>query len=234
MTNAQLQTELSTPEGFSRRVVVPQTAKAVARVLLILAGVGVAYNLISTLRTISENPGAGFLDVFLSTEGDNGLSSIWFTLLVWGPIILLPLALVFFLYARATSDRAANSTYLAFSGKGHVAAQRPTGFTAIQGSGNSTVAIKTVLVGSPSVKPEAYDKAIAAIAAHVASLDKKASKALAKSIGAALKSGPVPATQLASEAPAELLVMAPVGKSEWVAVIPAAEGSKARYFGVKP
>lgn len=230
MSNAQVQTEISTADGFARRVVVARPAVSVAKGLIAVAAIALAYNLFSTIRTLADYPGASFLQVFLSTEGDNPVSSIWFTLLVWAPIVVLPLALIFYIYARTTAARVDNAAYLDFASNGYVVTQRPIGFAAMNGNN----AVQVHLLSHPSVTPEAYEQAYAAIAAHLASLDKKALKKTATSLGK-VASGPLPATQLVPTVPAELLLSAPIGKTEWVAVLPAsAAGAKTRYFAVKP
>jgi len=234
MTNAHIQTELSTPEGFRSRVVISRPAVAVAQLLLVLAGAGVAYNLFSTFKTMQEIPWANPVLVFLSTEGDNPVSSLWFTLLVWGPIILLPLAILFLLYSRATAEKVKNAAYLDFRANGYVTSQRRIGLAAVNGRGNSTTRVETQLLGHPSVTPEAFEKAYGAITQYVASLDKKALVAVGRSVGA-VQTGPLPATQLVPGLPAELLLSAPIGKTEWVVVIPPkAVGGKPQLLGVKP
>lgn len=234
MTNAQVQTELSTAEGFDRRVVVARPAVSIAKGLIAVAAIALAYNLVSTLRTLGDYPGANFFDIFLSTQGDNEVSSIWFTLLVWAPIIVLPLALIFFIYARTTSQRVGHEAFQRFTAGGRVATQRPTAFAALVPNGNSTVQTVVHVLSHPDVTPEATDQAIAAINAHVASLDKKAAKTLAKSVGKVLAKFP-PASDIVLGLPPQLLLTAPIGKSEWVAVVPdATAGAAPRYFAVKP
>lgn len=230
MSLAQVQTELSTADGFARRVVVARPAVTIAKALVAIAVLALAYNLFSTFRTWADHPGLDFFSIFLSTQGDNPVSSIWFTLLVWGPIVVLPLALIFWIYSRSTAQRVDSAAYLDFSSNGYVVSQRPLGFAAMNGN----TAVQVQLLSHPAVTPEAYDQAYAAITAHLATLDKKAVKKTASSLGK-ISSGPLPATQLLATVPPELLLSAPVGKTEWVAVLPpSTAGGKTRYFAVKP
>jgi hypothetical protein len=230
MSLVQLQTELSTADGFARRVVVARTAVSAAKGLLVVAGIALAYNLFSTIKTLAEYPSADFLGVFLSTEGDNPVSTIWFTFLVWGPIIVLPLALIFYIYARSTAQRVDHAAFLDFSHNGYVITQRPLGFAAMNGN----TAVQVQLLSHPSVSDEAYNQAFADISGHLASLDKKARKKTATSLGK-VASAPLPATQLLATVPPELLLSGPIGKTEWVAVLPPSTASaKTRYFAVKP
>jgi len=230
MSNTQVQTEISTADGFARRVVVARPAVSVAKGLIAVAVIALAYNLFSTIRTLADYPGLNFFQVFLSTQGDNPVSSIWFTLLVWAPIVVLPLALIFYIYARTTAARVDNAAYLDFASNGYVVTQRPIGFAAMNGN----TAVQVHLLSHPAVTPEAYEQAYAAITGYLASLDKKALKKTATSLGK-IASAPLPATQLVPTVPAELMLSSPIGKTEWVAVLPATTaGAKTRYFAVKP
>lgn len=230
MSLAQVQTELSTADGFSRRVVVARPAVGIAKALLILAGVAVAYNLISTFRTWSEHPGLNFLKIYMSTSGDDPVTSIWFTLLVWGPIIVIPLAGLFYLYARSTAQRVESAAYLDFTSNGSVVSQRPIGIAGMNGNN----AVPAHLLGHRSVTPDSYEQAYSAITAHLATLDKKQLKQTQKALGK-LSSGPQPTTLLLAGLPEELQLSGPISKTEWVAVLPSSAAvGKARYFAVKP
>jgi len=230
MSNAQVQSEISTADGFARRVVVARPAVSVAKGLIAVAAIALAYNLFSTIRTLLDYPGLSFIGVFLSTQGDNAASSLWFTLLVWAPIVVLPLALIFYIYARTTASRVDNAAYLDFASNGYVVTQRPLGFAAMNGN----TAIQAQLLSHPAVTPEAFEQSYAAITGYLASLDKKALKKTATSLSK-IASAPVPATQLLPSVPPELMISGPIGKTEWVAVLPGSTaGAKTRYFAVKP
>ena len=230
MSLTQVQTDLSTADGFNRRVVVARPAISVAKGLIAVAALALAYNLFSTFRTWADHPGLDFLRIFLSTEGDNPVSSLWFTLLVWGPIIVLPLALIFYIYARTTAQRVEHAAYLDYASNGYVVSQRPLGFNAMNGN----TAVPVQLLGHPSVTPEAFEQSYAAITGYLSSLDKKTLKKTAASLGK-VSSAPQPATQLVPTVPAELQLSGPIGKTEWVAVLPpSTAGGKTRYFAVKP
>ncbi len=69
-----------------------RTLRLVALVLVGLAIVGVVYNLVTTLRTLDRYPGARFGEVLLATSGDDALSTVWFTAIVWAPAVLGALA----------------------------------------------------------------------------------------------------------------------------------------------
>ena len=234
MSLIQVQTDLSTAEGFARRVVVARPAVSIAKGLLAVAGFALAYNLFSTFRTWTEHPGLDFFKIFLSTSGDNPASSLWFTLLVWGPIVVIPLAAVFFFYARSTAQKVDHAAYLEFAATGYVVTQRPIGFAAVTGNGSSTQQFQVQLLSHASVTPEAYEKALSEIAAHIATLDKKEAKKLARALGG-VQAAPRPAHELVSTLSPQLILSGPTGKTEWVAVLPssAADG-KTRYLAVKP
>ena len=230
MSLTQVQTDLSTADGFARRVVVARPAVSIAKGLVALAAIAIAYNVFSTIQTLIKYPGANFLQVFLSTNGEDTADSVWFTFLVWAPIIVLPLALIFWVYARTTAQRVDHAAYLDFASSGYVVTQRPLGFNAMNGN----TAVPLHLLGHPAVTPENFEQAYAAITAYLASLDKKAFKKTAAGLGKAA-SAPLPATQLVATVPPELVLSGPIGKTEWVAVLPpSTAGAKTRYFAVKP
>ena len=230
MSLTQVNTDLSTADGFNRRVVVARPAISVAKGLIALAALALAYNLFSTFRSWADHPGLDFFRIFLSTGDDDPVSTIWFTFLIWAPIIVLPLALIFYIYARTTAQRVEHAAYLDYASNGYVVTQRPLGFAAMNGN----AAVQVQLLSHPSVTPEAYEQAYSAITAHLASLDKKTLKKTAASLGK-VASAPLPATQLVPTVPPQLLLSGPIGKTEWVAVLPpTAAGGKTRYFAVKP
>ncbi len=69
-----------------------RSLRLIALVLVGLAVVGVVYNLVTTLRTLDRYPGARFWEVLLATSGDDALSTVWFTAIVWAPAVLSALA----------------------------------------------------------------------------------------------------------------------------------------------
>ena len=230
MSLVQVQTDLSTADGFNRRVVVARPAVSIAKGLVALAAIAIVYNVFSTIQTMVKYPGSNFLQIFLSTNGENAADSVWFTFLVWAPIIVLPLALIFWIYARTTAQRVDHAAYLDYASNGYVVTQRPIGFNAMNGN----TAVPLHLLSHPAVAPESYEQAYAAITSYLASLDKKALKKTAASLGKAA-SAPLPATQLVATVPGELQLSGPIGKTEWVAVLPpSTAGAKTRYFAVKP
>lgn len=226
MSLTQVNADLSTADGFARRVVVARPAVTIAKALIAVAALAFAYNLFSTFRTIMEHPGLNFLRVFLSTDGGNP----YFVILVWAPIIVLPLALIFWVYARSTAQRVEHAAYLDYAANGYIVSQRPLGFAAM--NGNQAVPVQ--LLSHPSVTPESFEQAYAAITAHLASLDKKALKKTAASLGK-VAGAPQPATTLVPTVPPVLQLSGPIGKTEWIAVLPSkTAGGKTRYFAVKP
>lgn len=69
-----------------------RTLRLVALLLVGVAVVGLVYNLVTTMRTLDRYPGARFWEVLLATSGDDALSTVWFTAIVWAPAILSALA----------------------------------------------------------------------------------------------------------------------------------------------
>lgn len=230
MSLIQVQNELSTADGFNRRVVVARPAVSVAKGLLAVAALALGYNLINTFRLWAEHPGLNFFNIFMSTRGEDEVGTFFLTLMVWAPIVVIPLALLFWLYARSTAQRVDNAAYRDFSSNGSVVQQRPIGISAL--NGNTAVAVH--LLGHAAVTPDAYEKAYEAVTAHLATLDKKQLKQAQKSL-AKVASGPVSTSVLLPGLPAELQFSGAISKSEWVAVIPpSTAGAKTRYFAVKP
>ena len=70
MSLVAAQTELSTADGFRRRVVVARPAVSVAKALLAIAVFAFLYNVFSTVQTMIEHPGLNPVRVFLSTRGE--------------------------------------------------------------------------------------------------------------------------------------------------------------------
>jgi len=66
--------------------------RAAALVLLGVAAVALVYNLVTTLRTLDRYPGSRFGEVFLATDGDDLVATLWFSTIVWAPVVLPLLA----------------------------------------------------------------------------------------------------------------------------------------------
>uniref|UniRef100_UPI00286C5676 hypothetical protein n=1 Tax=Salinibacterium sp. TaxID=1915057 RepID=UPI00286C5676 len=222
MTEIQLTHDLSTVEGFARRVVIDRTPRNIALVLVLLSIAAIAYNTVSTLRTLSDFGGqaSDFLTVFFSVEGDSPLSSFMFIVIVWAPLFLLPASLAFFLYSRATASKVAAKTFQEFQANGYLAIQAPTSLIVSPNNDRNTMPV--VLVSHPSVPDGEFAASLAAIEAQLASLDKKAVKALGRSVVKAGVNFGTSATAFNSLLPAALMVTVPRKGSSNVVVIPPA------------
>jgi hypothetical protein len=233
MTDIQLTHDLSTVEGFTRRVAIDRTPRNIAVTLIVLSVVAIIYNTVSTLRTLSDFGGqaSDFLTVFFSIEGDSPLSSVVFAVIVWAPLFLLPASLAFFLYSRATASTVAAKTFHDFQSSGYLATQALTSLVVSPNNDRNTVPV--VLLSHPSVPDGEFAASLATIEAQLASLDKKAAKAMARTIVKAGVAQGTSATALNPQLPVALILTVPKKGSDRVVVIPVA-GVKTRILGVKP
>jgi hypothetical protein len=232
MTDIQLTHDLSTVEGFTRRVAIDRTPRNIAVTLIVLSVVAIIYNTVSTLRTLSDFGGqaSDFLTVFFSNEGDSPLSTAMFTVIVWAPLFLLPASLAFYLYSRATASTVAAKTFQEFQAGGYLAVQAPTSLVVSPNNDRNTVPV--VLVGHPSVPDEEFAASLHVIETQLAGLDKKAIKVLGRTIVKAGVSLGTSATALNPQLPAALLLTVPRKGSAHVVVV-AGAGGRARIMGVK-
>lgn len=126
--NALVQ-DVSAPEGFVANVKVDRAATGVGIGALVLAGIGVLWNLRSTLRSMDDNPGVSFLRIFFSTHGTNDAATVLLNLTVWGPVVLIPIAIGFFVYSAITSKSHKEELFRTFQSRGYVAIAEPSGMT---------------------------------------------------------------------------------------------------------
>ncbi len=236
MTIATLQDRLSTPEGFAKAVDAKSGALGAFWTLLVLGLLAVGLNLIQLGSATDWDwylMGRFFMDPeaieFTGRRAARGELLRYFA--VYGPLILLPLALIALIVHFATRRKNGAKLFRDFQQRGYVGRQRFTGLRVKNGRQQTDI----VLISNPQVPEETLDAAAQQYSAELGSLDKKGLKAAST---AAVKAGVlqgVSAARLSASLPGDLLVAPAQGKSEYVVVIPSgADGGKLRIIPIKP
>lgn len=215
--------QLSTREGFEQAVVPASAVTKALKAVLVIGVVLLAYNIFSTVRTLSENDASGsrFFEVFFSTLGTNGSTDPTLILIVWGPVVVIPVAAVLLIISMVTRKGRYETAFSSYSSGGFVASALglPIPFTI-----GRDQFVPQVIVPGPDSTPEVaqwFD----GLAATVQGLDKAGTKQLAKTLTRTLKKDDVavPATTVFEGAPPfALLVRASnsVGAQTVRAVLP--------------
>ncbi len=229
MTIASIQQQLSTPEGFAKAVSAKSAVFGGAVTSLVLGVLGLGINLFQ-LGSASDWTwsliGRFFFDAqAVEFQGSGaGRASVWRFFYVYGPLVLVPLAIVLFIVHFSTRRKAGAQLFADFQERGWVGRQRFTGLKVQEGRNQVDVA----LISHPSVPDETFDAATQRFAAQIGSLDKKALKAANVAAAKAGVMNGVSASALSPELPAELLAAPAQGSGEFAAIIPAAPGGKAK------
>lgn len=162
-----------TLDDFRRLVRVPRTvgsaALAVAAVLVLL----LINNVRSAWQSMDANPGFSFWDLFWTTTGESGSTSVVLMALVWGPVILLPIILVLVVIDIAVHPSRVQRVYEQYLRDGWVADQVPTGLKVKVGR----EVRELVVLGGPGLTAEQLAQPVAQVHARVMGLDKKARRA---------------------------------------------------------
>ena len=222
--------QLSDPQGFQKAVKPSGAASKAAAVALVIGLLLLAYNLVSTFRTLSENSVGSerFFEVFTSTTGQNFSTDPMLVAYVWGPIVLIPLALVFLVVSRLTAKQRTDRAFAAYSSGGYAA--KALGLPVRYAANNSQV-VPQVLV-PPHLGTEEVSRWMSGVAQTITSLDKAGAKKLNKTLVSKLSRPEVavPAeTVFPGSPPFALLVQAPdaVGAETVRAVVPGNGGARA-------
>lgn len=159
----------------------------------------------------------------ITYEGSRaGRAEIWRFIYVWGPVVLLPLGIVLLILHFAMKGGKGAKLFADFQQRGWVGRQRSLGLNAQNGNRQTPL----VLVG-PAAAPDGYvDQPAMQFGSWVATLDKKALKALTATAtkAGALQGAPAPAVH--ENLPADMIVTAEQKGGELVVVIPPATGVK--------
>ena len=222
--------QLSDPQGFQKAVSPSGAAAKAATIALVIGLLLLAYNLVSTFRTLSENDlgSESFFEVFTSTTGQNFSTDPMLVAYVWGPIVLIPLAIVFLVVSRLTVKQRADRAFAAYSSGGYAAKALglPVRFTA-----NNSQVVPQVLV-PPHLGSEEVSRWMSGVAQSITTLDKAGSKKLAKTLASKLAKPEVAVlaeTVFPGSPPFALLVQAPdaVGAETVRAVVPGDRSTRA-------
>lgn len=222
--------QLSDVQGFQKAVSPASVAAKGFGVALVIGLLLLAYNLVSTFRTLSEyNRGSeSFFDVFLSTTGENFQTDPILVAYVWGPIILIPVALVLLVVSRLTSRKRAEAAFTAYSQGGYAA--KALGLP-VRYAVNNTRVVPQVLVPA-HLGTEDVAAWMSGVAQSVSTLDKAGTKKLTKTLVSKLGKPEVaiPAeTVFPGSPPFAMLVQAPdaVGAETVRAVVPGQRSTRA-------
>lgn len=228
--------QLATRDGFEKAVEPASGVRTALHVALVTGAVLLAYNVVSTIQTLSRNgaPASRFFEVFFSTDGETASDDVKLYLFVWGPAVVIPVALVLLVLVRATRDSRYESAFASYSSGGYAAWALGLPFTFA--SGRSRFVPQVVLPAEHGTEEVAqwFDR----LAVHVRGLDKAGSKQLAKSLVRSLKQDDVaiPAASVFPGAPPfALLVRASTdaGAQTIRAVMPAGSGTTVRAYRVQ-
>lgn len=228
--------QLSTKEGFTKAVVPASALMTALKVFLVLGLVLLAYNVVSTIQTLSKNdlPSSYWFDVFFSTEGERGGTDPMLVAMVWGPIIAIPIALVLLVLVRLTQGGRDEKAYSGFAQGGYVASALGLPVPFVVGRDQF---VPQVIVPAHLGTPE-VSRWFDSLTATVQGLDKPGSKQLTKALVKTLKKDDVavPATTVFPDSPPfALLVRASnaVGAQTVRAVIPGGTETRAYVVDLK-
>lgn len=233
---AALQHQLSTPEGFAQAVAAPKGLRNAAIGVFLFGLFCIGMNIFQ-LGTASDWHGGlmgrFFFDAqaleFTGSRAGRGaaLRYLW----VWGPVVLIPLAIILIVvYLLGRKSRGAN-LFNDFQQRGWVARQFNTGLKVKIDRNTIDVAISS----HPSVPDQDYNNIVSGFMHYVANLDPKAQKALSTTARKAGVAQGVSASALDPNLPAVFTAAPPQGKTEFVVVIPPANGkpSPVKVLGIK-
>ncbi|SED57037.1 hypothetical protein [Ruania alba] len=127
----QIQRELSDHRSFGKSLRLERGSQAVALLFLMFGGIGVLWNLRSTMRTLDNDfsliGSRQFWRVFWSTYGENDVVTVWLYVIVIGAPIMLLIALAFFLYSMISRNALYAKLYRDYLDRGYLALARETG-----------------------------------------------------------------------------------------------------------
>lgn len=227
---APVHNQLATREGFEKAVSPASSVATALRATLLLGLLLAAYNVVGTVRTMAANdlPSSRFFEVFFSTRGETGAVDPKVFLVVWGPVVLIPLAGVLLVAYLATRDRRNEAAFASYTSGGYAgwALGLPISFAI-----NRTRYVPQVVVPAWEASPQVaqwFD----ALSVHVQNLDKAGSKRLVKALTRSLTKDDVtiPASQVFPEAPPYAVLVraqSAVGARTVRAVVPGPRGSRA-------
>lgn len=227
MTLATVQQQLSTPEGFAKAVDAKRSLFSGGLTSLLLGIAGLVINFIQLGSATDWRLWLVFRHFFDAgaLEFESSRGQFWHYIIVYAPIILIPLGIILLIMHVVTRKSAGATLFADFQSRGWVGRQRYTGLQVKNGNQN----VDTVLVSHPSIADDQFDQIALQFQTYVSSLDKKALKAFT---AAATKAGILTGTTAASLAPgtpAEITAAPAQGKGEFAVVIPPAPGTTGKY-----
>jgi hypothetical protein len=221
MTITAIQQQLATPEGFAKAVTPKSKIFGIAITSLVLSAIGVGMNLFQLGSASGWQWSLMFRYLFDAqavefTGSRAGRSEVWRFFYVYGPIVLVPLAIILLIIYFATRSKAGAGLYESYRQRGWIGRQVLPGLKVKNGNSEVNVAF----ISHPSVPDPEFDAAAQRYASYLATLDKKAAKAVAT---AALKQkviAGVSAAALAPDVPPAILAAPAQGDGHFVVVVP--------------
>ncbi|MEV7972432.1 hypothetical protein [Cellulomonas sp. NPDC089187] len=203
-----------TLEEFRRLAKVPRLAGGIAAVVGSILVLLLIYNARSAAESMDDNPWASFWDLFWVTNGTNGSVDPVLVVLVWGPVVLLPVILVLVVIDLLTHESRVDKVYDRYLADGWLAEQVPTGIFVKSGRAR----LELVVLSGPGQPPAQLAEAAARAGAQVNSWDRKQRRAWDGQIARVIQKG-FQVGGLLPELPPMVLGCARRGKSPQAIVI---------------
>ena len=200
MSMTQIQLELSTPEGFARSVAHKRGAVSLAWTLLVLGGVGLAWNLFNTFTAVQATSMRFFGVVFFSARSSRADFDPMVAVYVWGPFLAIPLAIILLAYAGATATKAKHALFERFQQRGYIARQEELGLSLKIAGERSTESLTAL--SSPELGEERFTYEVEALRAALANTPPKELKPVTKKLAKTeLRGSGIEANTIFSAAP---------------------------------
>lgn len=162
-----------TLEDFRRLVRVPRIVGTFAGVTAGILAFLLVRNVLATMNSMDANPGASFWDLFWTTTGTDGETSVLLVAMVWGPIVLLPVILALVVVDIALHPARVHRFYEQYLRDGWVAEQVPTGLNVKIGQSTEEIVVLT----GPGLQAPQLLQPLAQVRARVEGLDRTTRKA---------------------------------------------------------
>jgi len=144
----QLEQTLSTVEGFKQSILYTGLANRILLIVLGIAGVALAYNIIDTVRSLLKQNlpfNTHFLPMFFTVRDTTGAINIGFLLEVWLPVIAIPVVLIIMLIAALTRGASTAKLFPDYQRGGFVVELVRTGLKVVSTGSSSNSMLGSVI-----------------------------------------------------------------------------------------
>jgi len=150
----QLNSILRTEEGFHRSINYKGAADSALSVVLVIAVLGVVWNLINTFQSLSSQGlpvGRYFWTMFFEVRNTSGNISPYFWATVWLPVIAVPVMIILLIARKATRAGSVTKLYQQYLQAGFLAELQATGIiTNVNNNDRGPVCV----FGAPNIPPD--------------------------------------------------------------------------------